>query len=341
MVYRHPSSDPYARDNLYGFNHAPSVVTLPNGNLLAVWFSAPFEASVDQVILGSYSSDSGKSWSRATVLQDVPRKSDFDPAFISDGNKTLFFYSVGRHNIYPAVRNEKNAVGLQSFNTWLRISDDSGRTWSEPRLVGEHVFCRSNGVRLSTGELLLPIYGPPDVAGVLKSTDDGRTWKRFGSISTSAGADEPTLAELSSGTVLMVLRTRDGYFWTTRSQDKGETWSRPERSQIHSAATSSNLFRLKDGRLLLTLDESTARVRTPLVMRLSSNDGESWGSPVQLDAVTVPQPGDAVWGRQVTYPSVAQLSDGTVVVVWTDILISDDQQYGDIKAARVRVTSSR
>ncbi len=50
-VFTHPSTDPYHVKNLYGFNHAPSVVGLPDGRLLAAWFSGPFEASVHQSVV--------------------------------------------------------------------------------------------------------------------------------------------------------------------------------------------------------------------------------------------------------------------------------------------------
>ena len=337
LVFAHPSSDPYARDNFYGFNHAPSVVLLPDGRVLAAWFSGPFEASVDQVILGSYSVDGGKTWSKTQVLQDFPHKSDFDPAFIADGQKTLLFFSAGRHNRYPPVHDEKNQVGPRSFSTYVRTSEDSGRSWSLPRVAAEHVFCRSNGIRLSSGELLLPLYSLPERAGVLKSTDHGNTWQRYGSIRSPAGADEPSLVELKSGKILMILRTHDGFLWKTTSSDKGETWSMPEKMPIRAAATSSNLFRLRDGRLLLTVDENAPAVRTPLVMRVSADEGASWTGPVTLAAVQPPQEGDLVWGRQVTYPSAAQLDDETVIVVWVDLSISDAEQWGDVKAARVRI----
>src|SRR5665213_457935 len=41
VIFLHPSSDPYARDNYRGFNHAPSIVALPDGRLLTAWFSGP------------------------------------------------------------------------------------------------------------------------------------------------------------------------------------------------------------------------------------------------------------------------------------------------------------
>ena len=337
VVYKHPSTDPYARDNFHGFNHAPSIVSLPDGRLLAAWFSGPFEASVDQDIFAAISADDGRTWGKAFVLQDFPHSSDFDPAFIADGKRTLFFFSAGRENRYPPLHNEKETVGVASFKTYVRVSDDSGHTWSTPRPIGDRMYCRSNGVRLTSGELLLPMYEIPSRASVLKSTDDGQTWRHFGSITTPAGAGEPSLVELSSGAVLMVLRTSDGFLWETRSTDKGETWSTPVRTEIHAATTSHNLFRLKDGRILLTLNESAPNVRTPLVLRVSRNDGATWSAPTTLAAVKIPQPGDVVWAREVSYPSVAELKDGSVVVVWANLVISDSEQYGDIEAARVRI----
>jgi len=336
VVFAHPSSDPYARDNFYGFNHAPSVVLLPDGRLLAAWFSGPFEASVDQVILGAYSSDGGQTWGKSFVLQDFPHKSDFDPAFIADARRTLFFFSAGRENRYPVLHEEKNQIGVASFKTYVRVTEDSGRTWSQPEVAGVRVYCRSNGIRLSTGELLLPIYEIPSRGGVLKSTDGGKTWKRHGAIVTPAGAGEPSIAELKSGAILMVLRTSDGFLWKTLSTDKGENWSEAVKTSIHAATTSHNIIRLNDGRLLLTLNESAPNVRTPLAMRVSSDDGNTWSDPVTLTHVPIPQPGDNVWAREVSYPSVVLLKDGSVVVVWAKLTLSDTEQWGDIEAVRVR-----
>src|SRR5438093_5203436 len=118
LIFRHPACDPYDRENRHGFNHAPSVTMLSDGRLLAAWFSAPFEASVQQVILASSSLDGGVSWTPAEVLQDSPRLSDFDPAFIADGRRTWFFFSAGRWIRWPFLRDEKNQVGVNSYRTY-------------------------------------------------------------------------------------------------------------------------------------------------------------------------------------------------------------------------------
>src|SRR5207237_3451305 len=51
VVFNYPETDPYDPGNRYGFNHAPSVTRLANGDLLCAWFSGPYEAAVNQVIL--------------------------------------------------------------------------------------------------------------------------------------------------------------------------------------------------------------------------------------------------------------------------------------------------
>jgi predicted neuraminidase len=338
-VFAHPASDPYDLKNLYGFNHAASVVALPDGRLLAAWFSGPFEASVHQVILASYSSDQAMTWTPAEVFQDTPRTSDFDPAFIADGKRTWFFFSVGRWNRYPRVKDENNEVGVNSFKVYQRHSDDSGRTWSQPEVIYENAGagCRSNGIKLSTGELILPVHGYLNpVAGVLKSVDGGLTWKRYGEVNTTTVAHEPSCAELLTGEIMMVLRTGDGFLWQAFSKDKGESWSAAEKTEMVAVRSSHNLFRLKDGRLVLTHNPSKM-VRTPLTMRISVDGGKKWREPTVVAEVSVTDKDSVATSREVSYPSVTALSDDTLIVVWGELYISDDEQFGDIHSARVRV----
>ncbi len=344
-VFRYPKDDPYDRSNLYGFNHAPSVVRLADGRLLAAWFSGPFEASVHQVILGAYSSDDGKTWSEAEVLHDAPRRSDVDAAFIAEGERTWVVFTRGRWDRYPFVglRDvEREEVGAASYKLYAQATDDSGGTWTDTAQIIDEVSwgCRSNGIKLATGELLLPAYHfTTQAAAIVRSDDGGKTWQRHGNVipEGKVGANEPTVAQLPDGELLMVVRSRDGLLWESRSRDRGTTWSAPVKTELVAAAASHNLFCASTGDLLLTHNACRPPKRTPLTIRASKDGGKSWGEPLILAEIKHPAPDEEVFSRSVCYPSVTESGDGSLLVVWTSIEISVTKQSGVIQAARVRL----
>jgi len=345
-VFDYGNPDPYDLTNLHGFNHAPSVVHVGGGRVIAAWFSGPYEASVHQSIVGATSDDGGRTWSKSTVLNDAPRTSDFDPAFIRDGGRTHLFYSTGRWTRWPFVgigEAAKKQVGTESFQIHVRTSDDGGATWGESRdvEVGRGWNCRSNGIRLSNGDLLLPTHylAGPYRATAAWSSDGGQTWTLAADVAIPdgiGGAAEPSVAELPDGQVIMSLRTRDGNLWFARSDDRGRSWKEPEKSGLPAAGSSSNVMVTRDGTLVLTHNPTTAD-RTQLTLRTSTDGGRTWAEPLLIAQVQPPAAGDAVWARQVAYPSVCELDDGTLLVVWTEIEMSPEAQSGIVRAMRVRL----
>jgi predicted neuraminidase len=346
QVFSYGKSDPYDATNDYGFNHAPSIARLADGRLLAAWFSGPYEASVHQVILGSFSEDGGDNWGPAAVLQDEATRSDFDPAFITKGGRAWLFYTVGRWNRYPFVglrEAEKREVGVNSYRLLTRVSQDSGATWSQARQVLEDTGwgSRSNGLTLANGDLVLPIYHfePPYTSAVLVSTDDGANWRRFGEIRTpgKTGAGEPTIAQLPDGGLVMALRTYDGRLWICHSSDRGRSWSKPRQTDLPATSSSHHLMCTSGGLLVLTHNPSEPPARSPLTLRTSRDAGRTWGEPLILDQVDPADQSQGIWSRQVCYPSAVELNDGTLAVVWARLELSNRHQSGVIYAARVSV----
>ena len=90
------------------------------------------------------------------------------------------------------------------------------------------------------------------------------------------------------------------------------------------------------GRLVLTHGPCKPPLRTPLTIRISNEDGQSWGVPLQLAEMDNHPQVKEGW-VEATYPPVTQLDDGTLVVVWTEINMDDNDQYGNIWSARVHV----
>lgn len=328
-IFAHPRSDPYARDADRNFNHVPSIVLMPDNRLLTMWFSAPYEGHHWQAFLESYSADGGDTWSNARLFQDTHGLPDFDPAFIRKDRRVWLFFAYGPR--YTLLAGEK--PGDPALGTWVRYTDDSGRTWSEAVRLCEEQGTRSNGIVLRNGDLLIGVYSK-SAASVLKSSDNGLTWHKFGHIVGPHQAEEPTLVELADGSLLMFLRAENGYIWQALSTDGGETWSKAEQTDIAANFSAHYLYRLRDGSIALAYNPCQPRVRTPLVVRFSNDEAKSWSEPLILDEITLPEgiPGHCA----VTYPSMAENADGDLVAVWSRYWITDEEHCGDICFAQLR-----
>jgi len=197
VIFKHTSTDPKDPANTSGYNLGASITVLPDGRVMAVWFSSPSEGAESQRIMQAFSADQGRTWGEATVLQDLAGKADFDPALFVAGKETFLFFSAFNPQI----------------DIYFRRSSDSAKTWTEPVKIHQpNHTTRSNGIRLSTGELLVPLHTRGTKAGgVMKSRDGGKTWVRFGAVANPAGqGGEPTIAETKSGAIHMMLRTKLG-----------------------------------------------------------------------------------------------------------------------------------
>ena len=96
------------------------------------------------------------------------------------------------------------------------------------------------------------------------SDDDGASWRvqelphapRFEAAPPHEGTRwqdyscEPTVVELSDGTLLMHERTSLDFHYMRLSHDGGESWSAPEPSIFHGTLTMPVLYKFSDGRIL-------------------------------------------------------------------------------------------
>lgn len=319
LVFTHSSTDAKDPANTSGFNLGPSLALLPDGRVMAAWFSSPSEGAESQRILQAFSSDQGRSWSKASVLQDFVGRADFDPVLFVSGGETFFFFSA----FTPQI------------DIYFRRSSDSTKTWTEAvKLNQPNHTTRSNGIRLSSGDLLVPLHLRGTKAGaVLKSKDGGKTWKRFGAVANPDGqGGEPSIAETSSGAVHMILRTKDGHLWRSISQDQGETWSAAHKTGLTATSSASHLLSTRQGRLILTSNPGPVPLRFPLLLRSSRDEGRTWSEPTLL----ADRPAK-VGGWSICYPSLTELADGSILAIWAQIKASADELYGDIHSARLRL----
>ncbi len=140
------------------------------------------------------------------------------------------------------------------------------------------------------------------------SDDEGKTWKKsniidIGGRGHHSGAMEPTLAELSDGRLLMLIRTNLDWFWQAISEDGGRYWRTIMRSNIDASSAPGYLLRLSDGKLMLAWNRlnpegrkfprgipnsdcgeeiNSSWHREELSISFSRNDGKTWLKPIVI-----------------------------------------------------------
>jgi len=327
-------------DKPYYRNYIPNVARLADGKLLAVWGASGRSGETDSRIMGSLSSDSGKTWSSAAQILSQPKAWNGDASIVVDGKKTMVFVTV-----------VENPRLIEKLEIWKTTSMDFGKTWSNPVLVPmPHKYSDSKthaGLKLRDGTLLLPYSwdiwieegmipkteGEMNLkASALISRDHGETWQAGGDVHVEAprtspfstgGACEPGIVQLASGELYMLVRTSTTNAWESRSRDGGKTWTPAKPSALTAHNTPVALWRLDNSPEIVAAWNNSPRYRWPLTVALSKNEGRSWSTPREL--ANTPK-------IKTSYPSITQANDGNIVVVWQQEL--PEKMGRDIRFAR-------
>lgn len=292
---------PGSGEPFYRHNHCPSIAWLPNGDLLAVWFSTIWEEGLEMTVLASRLRAGSQAWEPASEF--------FKAADRNMTGSSLFF------DEHTGVLHHLNGMGRAGVEGWTdlvlmhRQSLDNGTTWTVARPVssGGRYQLRNQPVaglvRTRDGSLLqccdATDGGEGDTA-IHVSRDGGRTWNETGGNIRGIHAG---LVELANGSWLAFGRGRDidGRMPQSVSGDGGRTWR-------HAAgpfpgigpAQRFALLRLREGPLLLV----SFTMGAGLFAALSDDDGRTWPARRLLS------PGDAsfavgpYFGAKVARPPV-------------------------------------
>ena len=259
------------------------------------------------------SRDDGRTWSEPTPI--CPGVNMGHPGHVGQilrtrDNTLLVVYLD--FDGYHWAWDDDRGVPLEGcrLELWAIRSLDSGKTWQDrQRLLDGYnadftglIQTRSGGI-VATFEHLAA--DPARwVACSFRSEDDGATWKRSNWIDLGGhghhdGATEPSVAELSDGRLLMLIRTNLDRFWYAFSDDGGRYWRTVMPSPLDASGAPGHLLRLRSGRLALVWNRLNPEGREwpkagpgpasegpaswhreELSLAFSEDDGKSWTRPV-------------------------------------------------------------
>jgi len=280
-------------------SHAPSIVSLPDGELFTVWYAATSSSS-HAAIWGSRRLPGAKEWTTPYIIQETPGFSNKNPVLYLNRDKKLFLFWV----------EEKRWFKWPVDTLRMKVSKDLGRTWTEVRNFGVPAgfLVRTHPITLHDGRIVLPLYADSSTSSAISiSADGGSTWTSPKYILFFFGI-QPTIIQRSDLSLFALTRT--GMWprrsWQSESYNLGRSWGRQRVSTVKNPGCSLEMIKLKSGNVALVFNDSRTS-REGLSIALSHDEGKTWPHVrvIEFEA-----------GSINIYPSIIQDSRGLIHVVY-------------------------
>ena len=338
--------------------HAANLMVLGDSSLACVWFGGSMEGRSDISVFMSRLAPGAQQWSEPVQLSHDAERSEQNPVLFPAPDGTLWLLHTAQQS------GHQNTAVVR-----VRRSTDHGHTWSDTETLADApagTFVRQPIHVHHDGSWLLPVFycraeagqpwdGSHDDSGVLRSTDQGRTWQRI-SVPGSLGCVHMNIVPAANGqSLLAFFRSRwADHIYRTQSDDGGLTWQTPQPTLLPNNNSSVQALRLADGRLAMIFNASSAAnaterreslydeledngegatvaapaarkafwgaPRAPMTLALSADDGLTWPWQRNLevgDGWCMSNDSEQGRNREYSYPSLRQDADGTLHLAYT------------------------
>lgn len=278
--------------------HASTITELPNGDLRAAWYAGSREGAKDVAIFTSRSLLGSDRWMYPKMVVNTPNCSEGNPVLFVDANGQTWLFYVTMYG-----------DGWTRCKVYYLKSNTMGKRWDERNVLREELgwMTRNKPLYLSNGDILLPVYDERSWSSmVMISGDGGETWNTYGNLSSPKGVIQPTVVQRGDGSLLMLMRSRDGEIWRSTSDDSGRSWEAAQPTELPNPNCSVDMVRLHSGNIALVYND-TQHGRTPLTVALSTDEGETWGYKRDLETERA----------EYSYPAVIQTRDGGIHITYT------------------------
>lgn len=307
---------------VYTHSHSPGFEILPNGDALAIYFSAP---------VGKSENDTATTFVQARLRYgsedwDMPEQ---------------FFYTRGGNDQSGLLWNDQGKLWFFGGGRYIsdyvpfRIatSTDNGASWtfSVPRLDSIATSYTAqpivNAFRAPDGAIYMAMDGEESHSFLWRSTDEGLTWHDMGG---RTGGRHSTIIPLDDkGTLLSIGGKNadvDGWSPQNSSSDWGATWSESVASPFPPLGSVQRpcLIRLASGNLLFVSDSymhkkkiappSGWKYGNEAFVAISKDNGQTWH--IKTLPVQLPQRHRPPYGS-LGYSTVRQAPNGVIHLLTT------------------------
>ncbi len=307
---------------VYTHLHSAGMEVLPNGDILAVYFSTPTgkaEADTCTTFVQCRRRYGCDEWDMPELLFTTYGGNDQSALLLTDKD-TLWFFGGGR--------------GMTDYVPFrIMKSTDNGATWTfsvpqmDKKLEQYTAQPVSNAFKNKKGELFVVLDGKGAQSFLLRSQDGGVTWHDMGGRTDSRHSTIVMLDD--NGTLLSAggkNNSINGWNPQNISHDWGATWSKGTQSPFPPAGTAQRpcIIRLQSGALCIVGDSymHKKKIAPPkgwkngneCFVAISRDNGKTW--KFKTLPITLPQ------HHRVTHPSLGYVTmrqghDGLIHVLTT------------------------
>jgi Neuraminidase (sialidase) len=312
----------------------PNLTVLRDGTISATIFNQPAHGTAEGDV-ECWTSRDGQFWEkRGTAAPHDPGANRMNVAAGLAANGDLLVLAAG-WSLKPSAKPGGAPLLVAPLRPWVSRSKDGGRTWNVDRQgfpaaetgmtefvpFGDIVPGADGSLRAvcytATRDSKLGYLARVNKVSMLRSDDDGRTWKVLSAISDHH--NETALFHLGRGKWLAAARSHEAKpaLDLFRSDDDGKAW-RLDQRLTEPGQIPGDLLRMLDGRLLLSYGNRIAG-QFGVAAKVSADDGATWSKPITVVS--------DLTSRDCGYPSSVQLPGGEILTGYYAQGVAGHQRY--------------
>ena len=218
---------------------------------MTAWYAGREEGSEDSVILGSRLKAGNDRWEPFSVLVNVAGHAAGNPRIFVGPDEAVWLLA-------PVNYGRWCQGGTYLF---LKRTYDDGCTWTDLEffIKRKGILGKNKPLHLKTRPevWIIPAeYEKKWVATFVCSHDGGKKWKIYGDIGERERLllDQPTIVELSDGSILAYMRSWEGWIYKSCSHDGGKSWSFATKTSLPNNNSAIDMVKLDSGELVLAFN---------------------------------------------------------------------------------------